>query len=91
MKFWWLSFADPKRESGEQFLGAVISRAHSFPEAIQVAHVLGCNPGGECKGVEIPEEMGLKINKTHIERLLTIEECKEVDGMMGGEGKIRRA
>jgi hypothetical protein len=77
---WWLSFADPDRPEGTQFLGAAIVRAMSFLEAVQVAHHLGINSGGEVQSLQIPPEM--KIPEKWIERLLTKAECEEFDTEM---------
>ena len=77
----WLSFADPNLPKGAQFLGASIIRASHFLEAVKVAHALGINPGGECKGVLVPVEM--KIPGKWVERLLNKEECLLFDEEMG--------
>ena len=55
MKTWWLSFADPLRPTGQQFLGVVIVDAIGFIEAVRVTHILGVNPGGEVRGIEKPD------------------------------------
>lgn len=44
---WWLSFCDPARPAGQQFLGACIVEAVDEITAVKVAHALGINPGGE--------------------------------------------
>jgi hypothetical protein len=44
---WWLSFADPERPAGTQFLGALIVQAPALEAAITRSHVLGLNPGGQ--------------------------------------------
>lgn len=43
----WLSFADPERPTGTQFLGACMVEADSPIAAVKTAHALGINPGGE--------------------------------------------
>lgn len=73
MAWWWLSFAD-----GEQFLGVAVIRAGSFPEAIRVAHILGCNPGGEVHGEVLERDT---IPSGYAERLLT---RAEVEAMTDG-------
>jgi hypothetical protein len=52
MAWWWLSYA------GEQFLGAVLVEARSPPEAMLVSKLLGCDPGGEVLGCEVPGHVG---------------------------------
>lgn len=64
MSWWWLSFADPERPEGEQFLGAaLVSGGEAVPgddgfiAACLASHALGINPGGEVKGVgPFPED-----------------------------------
>lgn len=73
-KLFWLSFADPDKPSGSQFLGVVVIRAASYPLAVHETHRLGINPGGEVLGVELDaqaaENAALPRN-----RILTREEC----------------
>jgi hypothetical protein len=54
---WWLSFADPDKPAGQQFLGACLVEAPAFVLAAFVARARGCNPGGECRGFEIPPDL----------------------------------
>ena len=56
MTYFWLSFADPDKPRGKQFLGGCVIEAESFPGAITEAHRLGCNPGGEVMGGMIEEQ-----------------------------------
>ena len=48
--WWWLSFCDPDKPEGSQFLGGIFTKAAGFVSAVQKTHDLGINPGGECKG-----------------------------------------
>lgn len=50
LQWWWLSFADPARPVGDEFLGVAIVPGVDFMHAIEGAHLLGCNPGGEVLG-----------------------------------------
>ncbi|HKP06397.1 MAG TPA: hypothetical protein VJU58_04015 [Microbacterium sp.] len=52
--WWWLSFADGGRPTGQQFLGVAVVRAAGLGFAVMRAHALGINPGGEVQGMEIP-------------------------------------
>jgi hypothetical protein len=70
---WWLSFVDP---DGPRFLGVVIVRAHSFPEAIRVSHLLGINPGGAVRGEPLDDTDGSWLE--HTERLLSREELERI-------------
>lgn len=53
MKRWWLSFCDPKRPEGEQFLGLAIVEAADVTTCTRVAWARGINPGGEVQMMEI--------------------------------------
>jgi hypothetical protein len=48
---WWLSFCDPDKPEGTQFIGACIVEADDIIAATMLAHCLGINPGGEVAGV----------------------------------------
>ena len=50
--WWWLSFADD-----DGFRGAVLTRARGFTSAVQKTHDLGINPGGECRGWDLPDDV----------------------------------
>ena len=43
----WLSFADPGRPEGTQFLGVAIIQGSTLAAAITRSHMLKVNPGGE--------------------------------------------
>jgi hypothetical protein len=70
--YYWLSFVDPKPD---QFLGVCIVEANDIVLASQVAHLLGCNPGGSVAGFplhgKIPDEYlnRLFVTKGDAERL----------------------
>lgn len=74
--WWWLSFVDNERESGDRFLGASIVRANGAITATQMAYDKGCNPGGEVLVVQLPELDGMLV---WANRLLTRSQCKEFD------------
>lgn len=57
MKQYWLSFADPDREPGTQFLGVSIIKAETFLDAVIKARRLGCNPGGEVLSYTLPDNI----------------------------------
>ena len=81
MAFHWLSFADPGRPKGTQFLGAVIVEAPSFAAAVGLAHMLGCNPGGECQGAEYPDDVPVPPAEFH-GRLLDKAEIARLEARM---------
>lgn len=80
-KFFYLSFCDASRPAGTQFLGACIVRASHLMEAVQVAHLLGINPGGEVLGYPIPVFFltAARAVDYPIEKLLTRPELEELD------------
>jgi hypothetical protein len=48
--WWWLSFCDPAKPKGSQFLGVAIVEGNNILTAAIEARRLGCNPGGEVMG-----------------------------------------
>ena len=82
--WWWLSFAGE-----EGFRGAVLTRARGFISAIERTHLLGINPGGEVRGVEVPEEAmrsadGIQ-HAQHADRLLS---RKDIEEKLGGAANM---
>lgn len=75
MGLWWLSFADPKKEPGSQFLGVIIIRARGMREAMSDCWDQGINPGGEVRGVDLGNP---NIHPKYLGRLLTKEQAEEV-------------
>ena len=57
MTFWWLSFADPAKPVGEQFLGAAIVEGEDIKDAVAAAWLNACNPGGEIEWREFPSDI----------------------------------
>jgi hypothetical protein len=69
---WWqLSFADPRRPRGYQWLGGVNTEAASIQDAITWTHVAGINPGGDVAFLGIFSDIGLDPN--YVDRLITDE------------------
>lgn len=50
---WWMSFCDPDKPKGQQFLGVVVVEAPGFMHAHQKAWSLGINPGGEIQAFQV--------------------------------------
>jgi hypothetical protein len=71
---WWLSFADPERPAGQQFLGVAIVEAPDFIYAARLAKTVGCNPGGEVRGWEVPQEAP----ELPMNRLLSRQEMEDL-------------
>lgn len=70
-RWWWLSFAGEKG-----FLGAVIVRARGFVTALEFARLMELNPGGEVRGIELPDEAE-PLLEAFANRLLSREEINE--------------
>lgn len=73
----WLSFA-----GDDGFHGAVIVHAEDFFTAVMECNLRGINPHGECQGMPIPPEVAANIPDKWKNRILTREECGEVDREM---------
>lgn len=78
----WLSFCDSDRPKGTQFLGAAIVPGAEIITAVKMAHVLGCNPGGEVQGLPIPPDVDKLIADTWRGRLLSREDCERFDAAL---------
>lgn len=74
MTFWWLSFCDPENAEGSQFMGGCIVPGRDMLEAVRVSYMVGCNPGGDVLGVQLPEEIVMK--STDICRLMDKAEAE---------------
>lgn len=74
--WWYLSFADPNRPTGTQFLGGLYIDAPSLPDALTKSHLLGLNPGGEVMFVEMPMEFFENVPEDMRLRLLSREELE---------------
>jgi len=79
---WWLSFCDPALPENSQFLGAAIVPGADISTASIIAWGLGCNPGGEVLGIEIPLDLLIHVPITYLDRLLTRAECEDLDRIM---------
>jgi hypothetical protein len=73
----WLSFCDPAKPRGSQFLGACLVRARGTATAVRRAWELKINPGGEVRVQIAPEHF--VVHDGWADRLLTREQCAEFD------------
>lgn len=80
---WWLSFCDPKRPAGQQFLGVAIVAGTDLVEATKNAWANECNPGGEVMGQKIDEVSARFVGPEWVNRLLTKEQCEFLDREVG--------
>jgi hypothetical protein len=76
MGTWWLSFADPQRPHGSQFLGVAVVRAPGFVTATVIARQLGINPGGEVRGFALPDDA--PVTEADMNRLLSHDEARAI-------------
>lgn len=60
---WWMSFCDPEKPKGKQFLGVCIVSAPGLMHAHQKALALGINPGGEILAAQVEDIPGEYMNK----------------------------
>lgn len=87
----WLSFCDPDRPAGSQFLGACMVEVSSLDdpraaacEATERAWQLECNPGGQVEASPVPEDVARRIDRKWIGRLLSRDKIDAFDAEMGG-------
>lgn len=79
---YWMSFADPRKPQGEQFLGVCIVNADDCTSAVMVTHALGINPGGAVKIMAIDMSFDLG---PYMVRLLPPLEARELDARITAE------
>jgi hypothetical protein len=72
----WLSFADPDRPKGDQFLGATLIEADDAMDAVRKAWKAGLNPGGEVLIGEVPDDILPTVPDAR-GKLMTKEELNE--------------
>ena len=84
MNVYFLSFVDPERPKGQQFLGGCLVKApFGMPAlAVREAWTRRCNPGGECMITEIQEPFPDAVFERYGNRLLDRAECEEMDGVL---------
>lgn len=68
---WWMSFCDPEKPKGQQFLGVCIVEAPGFMHAHQKAWALGINPGGEIQATQVES-----VPVEYLDRLLSRAELE---------------
>lgn len=72
LRWFWLSFAEGR------FLGAAIVQAQGAMHAIEKAHRLGINPGGEVASWELPPDVTIPDEAQ--DRLLGRDELEKIFG-----------
>lgn len=86
MILWWISFCDPHKPTGEQFLGLCIVRAVDEVSAIKVAWALGINPGGEAAFMDIDESVMARLSfELPIDVFIPRDEAKALSDRISGE------
>ena len=79
MAHWWMSFADPARPKGEQWLGCAIVEGHTPNDVLSASHARGINPGGEIQMAPMPPVAVLATPTHMIGRLLSRDEVERLD------------
>jgi hypothetical protein len=72
--FIWMSFCDPNKPKGQQFLGVIITQSLGLTHAIKETHERGINPGGEIQSYIFPP--GLLVDVKYLNRLMQKEELE---------------
>lgn len=72
----WLSFADPGKVKGSQFLGVIVTEAYGLAHAMVKTHAAGINPGGVIQCNRILPEI---IAKEDYDKLMSESYIKEKD------------
>jgi hypothetical protein len=83
-RYFWLSFCDPHRPKGFQFLGVSIipiDEGETIADAAMTAHMIDCNPGGEVAGIEFESD---RVPVDAVGRLLTRLESEILERYLAG-------
>ena len=72
--FIWMSFCDPFKPKGQQFLGVIITQSLGLTHAMRKTHELGINPGGEIQSYILPP--GTLLDAKYLDRLMQKEELE---------------
>jgi hypothetical protein len=89
MALWWLSFADPDRRQGQQFLGVAIIRVPDTDDdeagtktgvtnALVRSHALKINPGGEVQFQKLNPSLEVFMPEEFVHKLLTKMDIKRL-------------
>lgn len=71
----WMSFADPDKPKGHQFLGVIITKCFGMAHAVDKINTLGINPGGE---IWVEETNPNDFQPEHFDTLLTEEQLSDI-------------
>lgn len=86
MALWYLSFADPERPEGTQFLGAVMTFQADFEAAVRWTRKRGINPGGEVAAWELRD--GAPFLEQYLDRLLSKNDLQEMARALGQDDTL---
>ena len=81
MAWWWLSFADD-----EGFRGGINVQGDDFLGAVLNAKLMGQNPGGQVRGLELTFDIS-DLPEKYKNRLLSLDDIAEMDRAMGESGE----
>jgi hypothetical protein len=75
-RLWWLlSFCDPLRPKGTQYLGGAVVEAPDMASAITISHLLGINPGGAVAAIAVSAP---SFDASYLNRRLTRDEVENM-------------
>jgi hypothetical protein len=77
-----MSFADPDRPEGQQWLGCIHVLADDFMEAVEKTHRMGINPGGEVASVDVDSDEFLQ-KFPHVPLNRLIKSREELEALVG--------
>lgn len=79
--WWWFSFFDMARPSGERLLGVALVQGRDQWMATAALARFGCHSGGEARCIKIPAEL-CEPPEPYQERLLSPEEARTLADLM---------
>ena len=77
MNAYYMSFCDPAKVEGSQFIGACLVQADTEVDAMTESHLRGCNPGGEIMLIG-PMPINDEAAAPYMNRLLSREEAENM-------------
>ena len=82
-KYLWMSFCDPLKQKGTQFLGVVLTKELILANAIDYLWEIDVNPGGEISAIEF--ESDDDFIKSKVDRLLNGSDLAKALAVLEGK------
>lgn len=85
---WWLSFADPDKPRGRQFLGVVITGPAPDVVTARMRMAIEGVPhlGGEVLGAPLPKSVSDRLLPSDFYRVMSRSDAEALDARLGGDG-----